>query len=167
MACARHGCFAPGATVDLQKGERQMNMDWALGQAIKNTNVPVGALILMFYDIMCQYSVNLRLRIDRNPHLAALFPDGLKIDGGIGLFHVHGHKDECLFQWAPYYIPGAAIVDGEVLETLWSVLNMISPSTRTATLAHREEILDDHMADSNFKKMVNISKSSFFFYSSI
>ena len=48
------------------------------------------------------------------------------------------------------------MVDGEVLETLWSVLNTVSASTQTASLAHRTEILDDHMNDSNFKKMLNI-----------
>lgn len=39
IACARHGCFAPGAVVDLQKGERQMNIDWALCEALKTTHV--------------------------------------------------------------------------------------------------------------------------------
>jgi hypothetical protein len=37
----------------------------------------------------------------------------------------HGHKDECLYWWATNYIPGAGVIDGEVLETLWSVLNKV------------------------------------------
>jgi hypothetical protein len=49
-------------------------------------------------------------------------------------------------------------VNGEVLETLWSVLNKISASMRTASLAHRTEILDDHLADNNFKKITNIGE---------
>lgn len=50
------------------------------------------------------------------------------------------------------------MVDGEILETLWSTLNSISPSLRTSTLAHRSEVLDDHMNDGNWKKMVSMSE---------
>lgn len=110
----------------------------------------------MIYDIMCQYSIHLQTRIQRNPLLEV--PDNLKFDGAIGLFHVHGHRHECLYRYATYFIPDAAIVDGEILESLWSTLNLISRSTRTATLAHRAEVLDDHIGDSNWKKLVNIGE---------
>ena len=50
----------------------------------------------------------------------------------------------------------AGVVDGEILETLWSVLNEVSPSAQMATLASRTEMLDDHMLDSNWKKLLNI-----------
>lgn len=157
IACARHGCFAPGGVVDLQKGERQMNVDWAFSEALKNTNVAKNSKVFLLYDIWCQYSVNLQKRIRDNNLLQKNWRPDLEIDGGIGLFHVHGHREECLFRFATYFIPGASIVDGEVLETLWSVLNQISRSTRSATLAHRAEILDDHMNDNNWKKMLNMS----------
>ena len=74
------------------------------------------------------------------------------------MFHVHGHQDSCFFRYATLFIKGAGMVDGEILETLWSTLNSISPSLRTATLAHRSEVLDDHMNDGNWKKMVSISE---------
>ena len=51
------------------------------------------------------------------------------------------------------------MVDGEILESLWAQLNDISQSTHTATLTHRAEVLDDHMNDSNWNKMVNIVSS--------
>ena len=152
-ACARHGCYAPGSVVDFQLGERYANMDWSHLQAILNTHVRPIRICMGCYDVMCIYQENWPERIARNPLLT--YPDIL-IEKAIGLFHVHGHKDECFFRFATSFIPGAAIVDGEVLETLWSVLNNISRSTRTATLAHRAEILDDHMNDSNWKKMVGI-----------
>ncbi|KAF8815454.1 hypothetical protein BYT27DRAFT_7008034, partial [Phlegmacium glaucopus] len=44
----------------------------------------------------------------------------------------------------------------EILESLWSTLNSISPTARTATLAHWAEMLDDHAADSNHKKMLGM-----------
>lgn len=154
--CARHGCFAPGSMVDFQKGEKQMNMDWSFCEALSTTNIGELLRILHIYDITCQYCVHLKERIERNPHLS--IPDQLQLLHAIGLFHVHGHKDECLYRWATSYVPGAGCIDGEVLETLWAVLNTVSASTRTASLAHRTEILDDHMGDSNFKKMINIGE---------
>ncbi|KAF8239119.1 hypothetical protein L208DRAFT_1015575, partial [Tricholoma matsutake] len=51
------------------------------------------------------------------------------------------------------FIPGAGQVDGEILESLWSVLNDISHSTQNATISGQIETLDDHVGDSNFKKM--------------
>ena len=71
---------------------------------------------------------------------------------GIGLFHVRGHVWECFSCFSPSFIPGTGQVDGEILESLWSVLNEISPSTQNATLAGRTETLDDHMEIPTSKK---------------
>ena len=110
--------------------------------------------ILHIYDIACQYHKKLAERVSRNQYLCV--PEGIQLDKAIGSFHVHGHKDTCYHRYCTLFIPGAGIIDGEIMETLWSVLNHASPSVRTATLAHRAEVLDDHMQDSNWKKLVGI-----------
>lgn len=110
----------------------------------------------MYYDIMCQYWVNLLKRFRLSPLMD--IPEDLEIHRGIGLFHVHGHKDDCFAKYAPTYIHGAGLVDGEILETLWSVLNRVSESTRTQATSFRRETLDDHMNDSNWKKLTTIGK---------
>jgi Kyakuja-Dileera-Zisupton transposase len=154
-ACARHGAYCPGSLVDLPKGEKQASVDWSFCEACQTINF-IGLLKLMLiYDIMCQYWKRLALRIGRNDHLT--LPQ-MQLEKAIGLFHVHGHKPACLFRYASTFIPGAAICDGEILETDWAVLNRISKSLRTATLAHRAEVLDDHMNDHNWKKLVGIGK---------
>ncbi|KAG1859409.1 hypothetical protein C8R48DRAFT_673951 [Suillus tomentosus] len=51
------------------------------------------------------------------------------------------------------FITGAGHIDGEILETLWAPFNKISPTARSMTLSHRQEVLDDHMRDSNWKKL--------------
>jgi hypothetical protein len=150
VACARHGCYAPNSLVDLFLGEGQKNVDFSLLRAIELTHVDPDQGLLFIYDIVCQYIVHFLDRI--GIHL----PEGLHVDAAIGLFHVHGHKDDCFFRFATSFIPGAGIVAGEILESLWSSLNSISPSTRTATLAHRAEVIDDHTTDSNIKKMLGI-----------
>jgi KDZ transposase-like protein len=150
IACARHGCYAPQALVDLFKGEQQKNIDFALLKALSSTKVDPEQGVLLIYDIACQYFVHLQDRI------GSQLPSGLNIDAAIGLFHVHAHKEQCFFQYAMSFIPGAGIVAGEILESLWSTLNSISPTARTATLAHRAEMLDDHASDSNHKKTLGI-----------
>jgi hypothetical protein len=150
IACARHGCYAPNSIADLFLGEQQKNIDFALLRAIWLTHVDQEQGLLLIYDIVCQYIVHLLHRI------GIQLPEGLQIDAAIGLFHVHAHKDDCFFRFATTFIPGAGVVAGEILESLWSSLNSISPSARTATLAHRAELLDDHATDSNHKKMLGI-----------
>ena len=81
------------------------------------------------------------------------------MDAAIGLFHVHGHQDSCFFRYATTFIPGCGVVAGEILESLWSVLNAVTPAMRTASLAHRAELMDDHMTDSNHKKYLGMRKS--------
>lgn len=131
-----------------------MNIDYALSEALETANLGDIKDVIVFYDIMCQYSKKLKKRFEENKYLS--LPKGVRLIPGIGLFHVHGHKLECLARFAPSFIKGAGQVDGEIIETLWAKLNNTAHSTRTATLAHRAEILDDHMNDSNWKKLTSI-----------
>jgi len=130
-----------------------MNMDYSLCQAVARTANGIHRILLL-YDIACQYGVHLRDRVERNSHLS--LPPSLDIIKGIGVWHVHGHVRECFPRYYPAFIPGSGHVDGEILETLWAHLNLISGSTRGMSAAHRQEVLDDHMNDSNWKKLVGI-----------
>jgi hypothetical protein len=75
---------------------------------------------------------------------------------GIRLFHIHAHQDTCTLRYSPNYIAGVDQVDSDILETLWSSLNEVSSSTRSIMVAHRREVLDDHMLDSNWKKLLRM-----------
>lgn len=134
-----------------------MNMDYSLCQSLSQLGGLKEALLL--YDIMCQYGKNLKRRVGESPYLS--MDRNLILHKGIGLFHVHGHQDRCMPMFAPSFIRGAGRVDGEILETLWAPLNKVASSTRAMTKAHRQEILDDHMNDSNWKKLVKIGRSIF------
>ncbi|KAI5993014.1 hypothetical protein EDD15DRAFT_2367807 [Pisolithus albus] len=152
-ACARHGCFYPHSVVDFQKGERQLNMDYSLSNALSHNMMGI-ANVLCFYDINCSYMKNLRKRVDNSDFLH--IPSSLRIIPGIGIWHVHGHKEECYARYAPLFIKGSGWVDGEIIETLWSILNVVSSSTRGMSSPHRQELLDFQMNDSNFMKMIRI-----------
>jgi hypothetical protein len=106
--------------------------------------------VVVLYDIACQYSVNFDRRVSRSQSLS--LPPNLQITWGIGLFHIHAHQDICTLRYSPNYILGVGQVDSEILGTLWSSLNEVSGSTRSMMVAHRQEVLDDHMLDNNWKK---------------
>src|ERR1700730_5723928 len=55
IACARHGCYAPNALVNLFRGEQQKNVDFAFLQALKTTGVDHQQGVMLIYDIACQY----------------------------------------------------------------------------------------------------------------
>lgn len=132
---------------------RQINMDYSLCKAL-SYNMEEIPVALVMYDIMCQYGVHLQDRVEASPELS--ISSSLELRTGIGLFHIHGHKDSCLPRFSPSYIPGAKQVDGEIIESLWAPLNHISRSIRGMSLVHRQEVLDAHMNHSNFKKMIHI-----------
>ncbi|KAI6004934.1 hypothetical protein EDD15DRAFT_2155191, partial [Pisolithus albus] len=156
-ACAQHGCFYPHSVVDFQKGERQLNMDYSLSNAL-GYNMTGIKNVLCFYDINCSYMKNLRKRVDNSPFLH--IPSSLQIVLGIGIWHVHGHKQECYARYAPLFLQGSGWVDGEIIETLWSILNIVSTSTRGMSSPHCQELLDFQMNDSNFMKMIRIAVDS-------
>nr|VWP01792.1 Cytochrome P450 monooxygenase AKT7 (EC (AK-toxin biosynthesis protein 7) [Ganoderma boninense] len=152
-ACSRHGFFAPHACVDFQQGERQRNMDYILHWIFMYLHGLTRVLIL--YDIMCQYFVHLYARFTKSPHLH--MPEGLRILRGIGQFHVHGHIPKCFPRFSVNFIAGAGVQDGEIIETLWNKTNAVADSTRGMSAAHRREVIDDHMNDSNWMKLTRIS----------
>ncbi|KIM73065.1 hypothetical protein PILCRDRAFT_15550 [Piloderma croceum F 1598] len=57
------------------------------------------------------------------------------------------------------FIEGAGEVDGEILETLWSPLDEVSWLTQAMSIAHRQEVLDAYMNDSNWRKIVQMVDS--------
>ena len=113
--------------------------------------------ILILYDIMCQYFVHLYKRFTTSPHLN--MPPGLTILRGIGQFHVHGHIPQCFPRFSLNFITGAGVQDGEIIKTLWNKTNAVADSTRGMSAAHRREVIDDHMNDSNWTKLTRISTS--------
>jgi len=136
---------------------RQVNMDYAFAHAL-SYNMKKVPRVLSLYDINCQYMTNIQKRLASNAFIS--LPEGVDIVPGIGVWHVHGHQLECLARYAPNYIRGAGRVDGEIMETLWSALNIISPSARGMSFPHRQELLDYQMNDSNFQKMIRMGMYS-------
>jgi len=91
-----------------------------------------------------------------SPYLNISF--GLEILHAIGDFHIKGHVKDCYPQYSLRFIEGAGLINGKIMETLWSMLNDVSQSTWGATLAHQQEILNSNMNHSNWKKLLAIGE---------
>ncbi|KAI6137260.1 hypothetical protein F5141DRAFT_996728 [Pisolithus sp. B1] len=130
---------------------RQLNMDYSLCNAL-SYNMNSIQNVICFYDINCTYMKNLQKWVDKTM-LLEISPL-LRIMAGIGMWHVHRHKKECYARYSPLFIKGSGWVNSEIIEILWSTLNIVSASTHTMTLPHRQELLDFQMNDSNFMKMI-------------
>ncbi|KAI6146186.1 hypothetical protein BKA82DRAFT_165012 [Pisolithus tinctorius] len=74
-ACAWHGCFYLHCVVDFQKGERQLNMDYSLANAL-GYNMEGIKQVVCFYDINCSYMTNLRKHKECYARYAPLFIKG-------------------------------------------------------------------------------------------
>jgi hypothetical protein len=95
-------------------------------------------------------------RVTGSRHLR--IPDGLELRLGIGLFHIHEYQDSYLARYSPSFIEGGRQIDGETIEMLWAPLNEISCSTRGMLTSHCQEVIDDHMNNSNWKKLINLGR---------
>jgi hypothetical protein len=171
-ACTAHGVFLSAA--DFKHGER--SYDYTIPYAIKSNisshrqaymdNVlhrafqlsPAVKRFIISYDINCQYSIHLLDRFKKcHPHLKV--PEA-ELLFSIGSFHLGAHVIECFHKYGLHFLLGAGVISGEILETLWIALNKLAPSTRAMSKAHRAEILDDIMGDSNWKKVLGMGKMS-------
>ncbi|KAG1729059.1 uncharacterized protein EDB91DRAFT_1085839 [Suillus paluster] len=69
------------------------------------------------------------------------------------------HQDSCYVRYASNFIEGIGCIDGEIMETLWARLNLISPAARGMSSPHWKECLDFQMNDSNFCKMIRMKRT--------
>ncbi|KAF8189627.1 hypothetical protein K438DRAFT_2019047 [Mycena galopus ATCC 62051] len=156
------------ATVDLEMGERFVNVDAALAQGIyqKIARAPLTDLSIEFqletssvdrvvsYDIACQYSVNLKKRFEHS------FPDLLpiieRLRWTIPALHVQGHHAVCMYAYAAAYKLATGHFHGETAEQYWPELNQIGPKVRQMNYGHRQDTIINHHNDWNHKKMIKM-----------
>jgi len=133
-------------------------MDYALSQTMTIGGTKQIPRLLLLYDIMCQWGIHAKQRFALN---GLSMPKVNEILRGVGIWHVYAHVNRCFGRYAPIYLKHVGLVDGEILETLWSLLNQVSESCQTMSLASREETINFHMNDINRKKNMEMSKSHY------
>ena len=130
----------------------QINMDYAICQALKRFPRHLAALII--YDICCQWCIHFWERVSESEFLELW--ELLEITPAVGKWHLAAHISECFYRFSLNFIEGAGQVEGEIMETLWSVLDQVAGLTQGMSIAHRQEVLDDYMNDNNWRKIIRI-----------
>jgi Kyakuja-Dileera-Zisupton transposase len=131
---------------------RQINIDYSICEALKR--FPNCRAALIIYDICCQWCKHFRERVSESEFLEIW--EGIEITPAVGKWHLAAHIRECFCKFSLNFVEGAAEVEGEILETLWSGLDEIAGLTQGMSISHRQEVLDDYINDSNWKKLLRI-----------
>ncbi|KAJ6556871.1 hypothetical protein DFH09DRAFT_1084575 [Mycena vulgaris] len=156
------------ASVDLQYGERYINVDISLAHAITQKldsghrgdakfeiviDLDNGVDEVLSYDAVCQYAVNIVKRWEDNPKLKHLAPIVKRMRFAIPALHVQGHQEGCIYAYSTAYMVATAHFHGETAEHYWPELNQLSPQTRQMNGGHRQGTIINHHGDWNYKKM--------------
>ncbi|KAH9884295.1 hypothetical protein C8Q73DRAFT_796288 [Cubamyces lactineus] len=155
LAC-RHQLMLPASVVDMDAGEKQAFVDFAVASGLQNV---LGLLLLkMYYDIACQYMIHFLLRLLRFDELVEHFSSITsaklpEVQAAVPKYHVNAHESKCRSYWSPNFLPGCGREDGETLERQWSMTNALALRTKEMTAGHRHDTLNDHFSDLNVRKV--------------
>ena len=126
----------------------------------------IGTAILSFvfsYDIVCQWSRNLKTRMAQLPHCMQISPDRLgRARFILPKFYMYGHGMKCQLRYSLNFLKWSARTNGEDPERWWAHINPISMSTREMGIGARHDTIDDHARAWNWRKIVNFGISSYY-----
>ncbi|KAF9065627.1 hypothetical protein BDP27DRAFT_1366228 [Rhodocollybia butyracea] len=135
--CAWHDTFRPQGTTDLRYNERHVDVDFAY---LSQLRYDAPKIICSSYDVMCQYSVNLTMRVESYPadlHAPHVFGDTQYV---VPKFHLPSHVKECHTEFSFNYTPAPA-----------------KPMAKHRNaVGGRWDTLDDHLCDWNWRKSITL-----------
>jgi hypothetical protein len=134
-------------------GFRYVNMDYLFFSSLSGALV---LLIIVSYDIACQWHKNLWKRMATYPHSMHFGPDGHYFVFLVPKFHLPAHVDKCQTSFSFNLTPGVGRTDGEAPERGWANINRVSSSTKEMGPGCRRDTLDDHFGDWNWKKVIGL-----------
>jgi hypothetical protein len=138
---------------------RFANVDYALALGLRQRPLKDAEDVdhVVSYDCACQYCVNARKRF------AEFLPDVAPIieraRWAVPALHVQGHKEDCMYAFSTAYMEGVGHFHGETAEHYWPEANQLGPHVRQMNTGHRQDTLDDHHGDWNWKKTMNLCGS--------
>ncbi|PPQ76700.1 hypothetical protein CVT26_004470 [Gymnopilus dilepis] len=154
--CGRSEMVLPLGVGNLPKGERYSSMDYIFGSVLQQVAV---ALVLISYDIACQWFVNLFKRISQDWPQEIKPPHPIEFTPAIPKLHYSMHETTNHEVYSLNYIPGAGLSDGECPERVWAPHNALGNSTKTQAPGSRQDVLDDHFNFWNWLKYVGMGST--------
>jgi hypothetical protein len=129
-------------------------MDYLFFSSLINTAL---ICLVVSYDIVCQWSVNLWKRMGTYPHHLKLDHEGrMTVVFLIPKFHLPAHIQRCHNSFSFNLTRWVGRTDGEAPERGWSNIDPIAASTREMGPGSRRDTIDDHFGDWNWKKSINM-----------
>jgi hypothetical protein len=118
--------------------------------------------IIITYDIACQWSKNLRKRMEEYPPEMRI-PEMTQVEVAIPGWHINGHGADCRDNFNLSHMEGVGRTVGEDIETTWAGTNPLASSVCEMGPAARHDTLNDHWNGWNFRKIVGFRKYFAFF----
>jgi len=138
-------------------------MDYMFASAVAAAVAPLPLLplLLISYDIACQWFTNLFKRMDERwpEELQAKLPTTTRIIPAIPKLHEPAHKAANHKVYSLNYIPGVGESDCKCPEHIWGPHNALGNSTKTMGPGSRQDTLDDHFSFWNWEKYVGMGKT--------
>lgn len=132
-------------------------MDYTFGSSL--LQFALVPLILISYDICCQWFINLHARITNDWPSEIQSASTKKFIPAIPKMHEPAHGKENHQMYSLNYIPGVGQSDLEAPERIWSPHNALGNSTKTQGPGSRHDVLDDHFNFWNYQKYMTLGKS--------
>ena len=170
----KHEFILPEGAGPLQKGERLVstwiltvvllmfvdsyaNTDYVV---VRSTAHNLEPKKVASYDIMCQWSRNLRSRLQDFPLENAECLDDQIIARVVPKFHLAAHKESCRAQFSLNYEPSVGRSDMEGPERMWFGLQG-GGSTKDQGPGYWSDAMDDKFGHWNWSKLVWLGNSQF------
>ncbi|KAF7975089.1 hypothetical protein HWV62_10489 [Athelia sp. TMB] len=142
--CSRHMIKRPNSVGDLQKGERTSQQDYVQ--------------LVMSYDIVCQWSINLWARMKNMPGYIQIDRDGKVFIFLVPKFHLPAHVERCQTSFSFNLTRGVGRTDGEAIERGWANINALAASAKQMGPASYRETIDDHFGDWNHQRIMGLGR---------
>ncbi|KAH9478965.1 hypothetical protein JR316_0009428 [Psilocybe cubensis] len=138
---------------NMHKGERYANMDYIFAWFLRLVAV---RLVLVSYDIACQWFINLlrRMQSDWPQHIQP--PANITLIPVIPKLHEPMHNQTNHQMYSLNFIPGVGQTDGECPERVWAPHNSLANATKTQGPGSRQDTLDDHFGFWNWQKYTSM-----------
>ena len=143
------------SAVSLISTERYANTDYVV---VRSTSHNPETKKVASYDIMCQWSINLRNRLKDFPFKNAESLDQQIVARVVPKFHLAAHKEDCRVNFSLNYEPGVGRSDMEGPERTWFGLQG-GGSTKDQGPGYWSDAMDDKFGHWNWSKLVRLGRS--------
>ncbi|KAJ7093757.1 hypothetical protein C8R44DRAFT_890661 [Mycena epipterygia] len=133
----------------LTERERYSNMDYIVMSALAGFTL---LLLMLSYDIACQWKKNMPERNAKMPSEIRLHLDKFTYQYALPVWHAASHNEDCQNDNSLSFKTGVGKSDGEGVERVWAVLNPAAYHTKDAGEGQRIDVLEDKIDNHNHLK---------------